>query len=218
MAPRQKQAGRVRRIVCRCKAFNCSSGVYLDAYGEQKVGVELTRQAYEAHQRGELRNQAQEALVSSTSLNFEGPSLQPSRGSDQNDLVTSLAQISLQSSPRRQSGNRLNVNGSSDPQQQHLVVANPLRGSGEPSNHNPRPALLNPNHSASLEEEEEIPSRTCPAAVVAKSEGVKTHDCSKSFFLVSVLKVLHILIDFPWQADFTTLRSQTSQRWLCMLC
>ncbi|EGG09632.1 uncharacterized protein MELLADRAFT_95819 [Melampsora larici-populina 98AG31] len=178
MAPRRKQAGHVRRIVCCCKAFHCSSGVYLDAYGQQQSGVELTREAYEVHQRAELRNQAQESSLS-TNSNIEGPLLEPSGGSDQDDLVTSLAQISLQSSSIRTTRDHLNVNESSNPLQESQVVGTPRPESGERLDINPKCSFSNPNRSTSSENTEATPSRTCLAAVVAQSEGVKKHDCSR---------------------------------------
>lgn len=61
MLPSKKKGRQYHRHVCTCHTYDCISGHYVDANGISCRGVELTPEAYEAHQRSELRSRAQAA-------------------------------------------------------------------------------------------------------------------------------------------------------------
>ncbi|EGF97626.1 uncharacterized protein MELLADRAFT_84819 [Melampsora larici-populina 98AG31] len=57
-----KKTRQTRRHICTCQAHNCFAARFTDANGTSRPGIELSPEAFEAHQRTELRLQAQAAL------------------------------------------------------------------------------------------------------------------------------------------------------------
>lgn len=57
----QKKTRSTRRHVCTCQAFECFAARFVDPDGIDRPGVELSREAFEAHQRAELRQHVQVA-------------------------------------------------------------------------------------------------------------------------------------------------------------
>lgn len=58
LSPKNKTQ-QTRRYVCTCRTYECFAGRFIDADGISQQGVELSRSAFEAHHRAELRCRAQ---------------------------------------------------------------------------------------------------------------------------------------------------------------
>lgn len=93
MSSSQTRSLKYSRRVCTCQAYDCILGRYLDANGITRNGVELRPEAYEAHQRAELRNSVQSGIQS----NWPASGL-PShyRLDNQTTLSSCLEQLALQ--------------------------------------------------------------------------------------------------------------------------
>ncbi|EGG03859.1 uncharacterized protein MELLADRAFT_108954 [Melampsora larici-populina 98AG31] len=165
-----KKVGERRRKVCTCKAFNCKSGVYLDAQGLSQQGVELSPEAYEAHQQSELRNIAQAA----TSDAFDAHSFQDinlGSLSQDNHLVEILRE--------------LRVSPASQPSPS---------GSGEAAD-----VAQVPDRSSREHHEDVIleSSRTCPAIDTAREGGIEVYNTT-NFFTFNLRQVnpvcLHVAL------------------------
>ncbi|EGF99541.1 uncharacterized protein MELLADRAFT_68481 [Melampsora larici-populina 98AG31] len=151
-----KKIGECLRKVCTCKAFNCKSGFYLDAQGSSQLGVELSPEAYEAHQQAELRNIAQ-AASSVDALEHSFQDINFGSSSEDNQLVEILRELRV--SPASQSS--------------------PSR-SGEAVN----PAQV-PNQSSREHDEDVIleSSRTCPAIDTEREVGSKVYDTGEMLLI-----------------------------------
>ncbi|EGF98213.1 uncharacterized protein MELLADRAFT_113733 [Melampsora larici-populina 98AG31] len=102
MSTRKKKTAQTHRKVCCCEAFQCNVGSYVDASGNNQPGVELTREAYEAHRRVEIRNRARATLSPSTSSSRTPPQTPPRLNRDvstsQTDITSPLARMTLNQS------------------------------------------------------------------------------------------------------------------------
>ncbi|KAH9820790.1 hypothetical protein DFH28DRAFT_1079552 [Melampsora americana] len=102
MSTRKKKTAQTHRKVCCCEAFQCNLGIHVDASGNNQPGVELTREAYEAHQRAEIRNPARATLSPST-LSLRTPPQTPAHlnrnvSTSQTDITSPLARMTLNQS------------------------------------------------------------------------------------------------------------------------
>jgi hypothetical protein len=179
MSTRQKKSGQTHRKICCCEAFQCNAGVYLDAHGNSHTGVELTREAYDAHQRAEIRNRARASLSPSASST---PQSIRSVSRGQSDLISPLSRMVLNRSESENSPSGHSRSHALVPERDEDVssISRQSEDQGiEQSNvEQDVPAIATSSNIS-----ETRSSRKCMAARSARNAGVKTYDSSRFSYI-----------------------------------
>lgn len=89
-----KKTRQTQRHICTCQAHNCFAGRFIDANGTSCSGVELSPEEFEAHQRTELRLQAQAALRVQP-VRLSASSRPQTNIASQDDLASRLERVAL---------------------------------------------------------------------------------------------------------------------------
>lgn len=175
MPPRRSLTRQPRRVLCLCTSYHCGDQEYVTPDGTYHAGVEVIPKTRATHQRADFRNNRAEAEPSHTpSHSYE---YETSRSSAQDELIISLKQLELASTPSpsrhskslHQRDHHLSTNTTNDYPSSH---ASPSRQQDTSTHAADNPPINPPQES----------TKTCSAAVLAQASGVTVLDCGGSLF------------------------------------
>lgn len=184
LSPNKKNR-QTRRYVCTCLLYECSSGRYVDANGISCRGVELSPKAFEAHQRAQLRHQAQENSTKSTKTSRPSQSTHRTNAESENDLISRLEQVVL--SPNQPSRSSDDIPGASSHNQF------PDAGSSRPTESRQDELLSTAIHGSTSVLQDDDASEDCLATIQARESGIQAYDCARFFtFDLKLINALHL--------------------------
>lgn len=164
-----KKTRQTRRHICTCQAHHCFSGRFVDANGVSCSGVELSPEAFEAHQRTELRLQAQ-AAVSARPLRLSSSPRPQTNIARQNDLASRLERVAL--------GSTLPVVRFGSAQRDSSNATSAAIHRSKPF-HEPE----NVSSDRNTTDEDVHASESQPAAESEQVSGIQAYSCSTLLFL-----------------------------------
>lgn len=170
LSPKKKNR-QTRRYVCTCLVNQCASGRFIDANGIQCRGVELSPEAFEAHQRAHLQHQAQEISTKSKKTTHLSLSASKTGAASEQDLISQLEQVVI--SPNQASRSSDSTSTPSGLSRNEFPISDRERllesqadGLASTSDHTSAPAVQNDDTS-----------EDCLATNRAREAGIQPYSC-----------------------------------------